>query len=124
MPVYYGGDFNDSDCEDPRDLAYEDWLDWYNFNAPEGCSVDLPDKGDVRFPKAMGSAVMIVGEVTRPAHVRQDLLATSVPVMDIEITVPVGDIPMAGIEVPIAAELADPRNTLETRDAYLLWRRS
>ena len=24
MPVYYGGDFNDSDCEDPRDLAYED----------------------------------------------------------------------------------------------------
>ena len=26
MPVYYGGDFGDSDCEDPRDLAYEDWL--------------------------------------------------------------------------------------------------
>ena len=24
MPVYYDGDFNDSDCEDPRDLAYED----------------------------------------------------------------------------------------------------
>ena len=27
MPVFYGGDFNDSVCEDPRDLAYEDWLD-------------------------------------------------------------------------------------------------
>ena len=34
IPVYYGGDFNDSDCEDPRDLAYEDWVDWYNSNAP------------------------------------------------------------------------------------------
>ena len=45
---------------------------------------------------------------------RQDLLATSVPVMDIEITVPVEDIPMAGIDVPIATELADPRNTVET----------
>ena len=64
MPVYYGGDFNDSDCEDPRDLAHEDWLDWYNFNAP---------------------------------------------VMDIEITVPVGDIPMAGNDVPIAAESAEYR---------------
>ena len=47
MPVYYGGDFDDWDCEDPRDLAYEDWVDWYNFNAPEGGYVDLPDKGEV-----------------------------------------------------------------------------
>ena len=114
MPVYYGGDFNDSECEDPRDLAYEDWFDWYNFNALEGCWVDLPDKGDDRLPNAMGSAVMIVGEVAQPAHVRQDLLVTSVPVMDIEITVPVGDIPMAGNGTHIAAESADSRNTLET----------
>ena len=87
MPVYYGGDLNDSDCEDPHDLAYEDWLDWYNFSAPEGYCVDLPDTGDDRLPNAMGSVVMIVGEVAQPAHVRQDLLATSVPVMDIEIMV-------------------------------------
>ena len=33
----------------------------YNFNAPEGCCVDLPDKGGVRLPNAMGSAVMMVG---------------------------------------------------------------
>ena len=38
-----------------RDLAYEDWLDWYNFNAPEGCSVDFPDKGDVRLPNVGGN---------------------------------------------------------------------
>ena len=36
MPVYYGGDLYDSDWEDPRDLAYADWVDWYNLNAPEG----------------------------------------------------------------------------------------
>ena len=36
MPVYYGGDLNDSDCEDPRNLAYEDWVEWCDFNAPDG----------------------------------------------------------------------------------------
>ena len=68
MPVYYGGYFNDSDCEDPRDLAYEYWVDWYNFNAPEGCCVDLPDKGEVRLPNAMGATVMMVGEVVQSAR--------------------------------------------------------
>ena len=91
MPVYYGGDFNDSDCEDPHDLAYEDWLDWYNLSAPEGCWVDLPDKGDDRLPNAMGSAVMIVGGVAQPAHVT-----------------------CAGNGAHIAAESADPRTNFET----------
>ena len=93
MPVYYGGDFND---EDHRDLAYADWVDWYNFNAPEGCCVDLPDKGEVRLPNAMGTMMMMMGEVVQPARGRQELLGTSVPVMDIGITVPVGGIPVAG----------------------------
>ena len=39
-----------------------------------------------------------------------DLLETSFPVMDTEITVPVGDIPMAGHGALITAESADPRN--------------
>ena len=34
MPVYYGGDLHDSDCEDPRDLAYTDWVDWCDFSGP------------------------------------------------------------------------------------------
>ena len=55
MPVYCGGDFNDSNCEDPRDLAYEDWVDWYNFSALEGCCVDLPDKEEDRLPIIMGN---------------------------------------------------------------------
>ena len=114
MPVYYGGNFDDSDCEDPRDLAYEDWLHWHNINAPEGCCVDLPWKGDDRLPNALHSAVMMVGAAAQPAYVQRDLLATSVPMMDIEITVPVGNIPMTGNDTPIAAEPADPRTACAT----------
>ena len=62
----------------------------------------------------MGATVMMVGEVAQPTHVRQDLLETSVPVMVIEITVPVGDIPMAGNGAPITAESEDPQNNFET----------
>ena len=93
MPVYYGGDFNDSDCEDPRDLAYEDWVDWYNFNAPEGCCVSFPDDGEARLPNTNCAPVMMVGEVAQPARLRQDSLDASVPVMDIGIMVPVGGFP-------------------------------
>ena len=52
-PVYYGGDLYDSDLEDPCDLAYADWVDWYNFNAPEGFGVDLPDMEDIGLPKVV-----------------------------------------------------------------------
>ena len=89
-------------------------MDWYNFNAPEGYCVDLPDKENVRFPNAMDTTVMMVGEVAQPAHVHQDLLETSLPVTDIAITVPVGDIPMAGQDAPIMTEFRDPRNDFET----------
>ena len=90
MPVYYGGDFNDSDCEYPHDLAYEDWVDWYNFNAPEGCCVDFPDDGEAQLPNTKCAPVIMVGEVAQPARLRQDSLDESVPVMDIGIMVPVG----------------------------------
>ena len=61
-------------------------------------------------PDARGATVMMVGEVAQLARVRQDLLESSVPVVDIGKTVPVGDIPMAGD----AAPLMDPRNKFET----------
>ena len=63
MPVYYCGDFNDSDCEDPRDLAYEDWVDWYNLNAPEGCCVSFPDDVEARLPNTTCAPVMMVREI-------------------------------------------------------------
>ena len=89
-------------------------MDGYNFNTLEGCCFYLPGKGEVRLPNAMGATVMIVGEVAQLALVRQYLLETSVPVMDIWITVPVGDIPVAGDDATITAESKDPQNEFET----------
>ena len=36
MPVYYGGDLNDSDCETPGDNDYDTWEDW--------CDSDIRDR--------------------------------------------------------------------------------
>ena len=82
MPVYYDGEVNDSDCEDPRDLAYEDWVDWYNLNAPEGCCVSFPDDGEAWLAKSKCAPVMMVGEVAQPACLRQDSLDASVAVRE------------------------------------------
>ena len=44
MPVYYGGDFDDSDeseLEDPYSLAYAEYVDQYNFDAPEGMELKV-----------------------------------------------------------------------------------
>ena len=112
MPVYYGGDFNDSDCEHPHDLAYEDLVDWYNFNAPEGCCVSLPDDGEAWLPNTMCAPVIMVGEVAQPARLRQDSLDASVPVMDIGIMVPVGEIPMACDGASITAKSQNPGMSL------------
>ena len=46
MPVYYGGDLydsDDSDWEDPRDLVYAEYVDQYNFDAPEGFELKVFD---------------------------------------------------------------------------------
>ena len=57
---------------------------------------------------------MMVGAAAQPAHLQWDLLATLVPMMDIEITVPVGNIPMTGNDTPVAAESANPRMACAT----------
>ena len=44
MPVYYGCDLYDSDesdWEDPCDLAYAEYVDRYNFDAPEGMELNV-----------------------------------------------------------------------------------
>ena len=96
MPVYYGGDCHDSDWEDPRDLAYADWVDLYNFNAPKGYGADIPDMEDTGFPKAVDTTVMMVGEVASPGHEHQELSSYSLPAADMAITEPVVDILIEG----------------------------
>ena len=50
IPVYSGGDFDDSDYEDPRDIFYEEWVDWCDFNAPDGYYGFFPDDGEAQLP--------------------------------------------------------------------------
>ena len=110
MPVYYGGGCYDSDWEDPRDLAYVDWVD---FNAPEEYGVDLPDMEDIGLPKAANATVMMVGEVASPGHASQDLSSYSLPAADMVITEPVADILIVGRDIPVVAESPDHRNTFD-----------
>ena len=84
MPVYYGGDLydlydsDDSDWENPRDLAYAEYVDQYNFDVPEGFELKVFDRS-----KPVDVPVMMVGEVTGPGHVRQKLSSCSLPGADI-----------------------------------------
>ena len=113
MPVYYGGDCYDSDWEDPRDLAYVDWVDWSDFNAPEEYGGDLPDMQDIGLPKAVDATVMMVGEVTSLGHERQELSSYSLPAADMVITEPVADILIVGRDIPVMAESPDNRTTFD-----------
>ena len=69
MPVYYGGDLYDSDesdWEDPCGLAYAEYVDQYNFDAPEGFELKVFER-----LKAVDVPVVMVDEVTGLVHVRQ-----------------------------------------------------
>ena len=113
MPVYYGGDCYALDWEDPRDLAYADWVDWYNFSAPEGYGVDLPDMEDIGLPKGVDATMMMVGEVASPGHERQELSSYSFPAADMVITELVADILIVGRDVPVVAVSPDHLNTFD-----------
>ena len=71
MPVYYGGDLCDSDdseWEDPWNLAYAEYEDQHNIDAPEGMELKVFER-----LKAVNESAMMVGEVPGPRHVRPNL---------------------------------------------------
>ena len=84
MPVYYGGDFNYSDCENPRDIAYEDWVEWCDFNAPDGYCGFFPDDGEAQLPVTDWASVMVEGEMAELIRLRQDSWDASVSMADID----------------------------------------
>ena len=67
----------------PRDLAYADWVDWSDFNAPEEYGGGPPDMQNIELPKAVDATVMMVGEVTSPGRERQELSSYSLPAVDV-----------------------------------------
>ena len=81
LPVYYGGDLcdsDDSDWEDPRELVYAEAVDRYNFDAPDGMVFERL--------KVVDEPVMMVGKVTGPGLVCQNLLRGSLSEADIVCT--------------------------------------
>ena len=71
MPVYYGGDLCDSDgseWDDPWDLAYAEYVDQYNFDAPEGMELKVFQR-----LKTVNEQAMMVSEVPGPRHVSPNL---------------------------------------------------
>ena len=92
-------DSDDSDWEDPRDLAYAEYVDQYNFDAPERFELKVFDRS-----KVVDVPVVMVGEVTGPGHVRQKLPSCSLPEVDVVCTEPVADILTVGHDVPGVTE--------------------
>ena len=116
MPVYYGGDFNDSDCEDPRDIAYEDWVEWCDFSAPDGFCGFFLDDGEARLPVTECAPVMVVGETTASVRLQQDSWDTSVSVGDIGTVETAEGFPVVNGGNYDEADYKDPRNEFETVD--------
>ena len=105
----YGGDLYDSDWEDPRDLAYAEYVNQYNFDAPEGFELKVFDRS-----KAVDVPVMMVGEMTGLGNVRQKLSSCSLPEVEIVCMEPVADIITVGHDVPGVAESPIRQNSCET----------
>ena len=110
MPVYYGGDLCDSDesdWEDPRDLAYAEYVDMYDFDDPEGMELNVVERS-----KAVDGSVMMVGEVTGSGHVHQS--SCSLLEADMVCKEPMADILTVRHDVPEVAGSPIRRSSGET----------
>ena len=84
MPVYYGGDLNDSDCENPRDIDYEAWVDWCDFDTPDKYCGFFPDDGETQLPVIDCASVLMEGDMAELLRLRQDSRDASASVADIK----------------------------------------
>ena len=78
IPVYYSGDYDDSDYEAPRDIFYEEWVDCCDFNAPDGYYVFFPDDGEAQSPVSNCASVTSVEKTATPVRLQQDSWGASV----------------------------------------------
>ena len=110
-----GGDFNDSDCLDPCDIAYEDWVEWCDFNGWILWDIVgfFPDDGESLLNVSECAPAMVVGETTAPVCLQQDSWDAAVSVADIGTA---EGIPVVYDGDYDEADSKDPRNELETVD--------
>ena len=57
MPVYYGGDLNDSDYETPGDNDYDTWEDWCDSDIRGIYCGFPPDDEEAQWPVIIGALV-------------------------------------------------------------------
>ena len=111
MPVYYGGDLCDSDesdCEDPYDIAYAEEVEQYNFDALEGMEL----KGFMRL-KGPDESVML-SERTVSTHVCPASSSYRRRELDTVGMEPVADLFNERHDVPDAAVSPNRRSCSET----------
>ena len=83
MPVYYGGDLNDSDCENPGDIDYETWVDWCDSDTPDRYCGFSPDDEETQLPVIICATVLRGRDMDEPLRLRLDSWDASVSVTDI-----------------------------------------
>ena len=114
MPVYYGGDLCDSDesdWDDPYDIACVEYVEQYNFDAIEGMELNVFERC-----KRPDKSAMVGSEWTGPKYVRQT--SSSYPRCELDM---VGvesliDVFMERYDVPDAAVSPNVRNCSDTYD--------
>ena len=70
MPVYYGGDLNDSDCENPCDIDYEAWVGWCDSDTLDRYCGFFPDDGETQLPVIDCTPVLRKGDMAEPLRLR------------------------------------------------------
>ena len=78
MPVYYGGDLNDSDCESVGDHDLDTWEDWCDFDFRNGCYGFCPDTEHAQLPIIFSPQAFRGEDLGRPSQVRPDFWDVSV----------------------------------------------
>ena len=69
MPVYYGGDLNDSDCETPGDNDYDTW-DWCDSDILDRYCGFPPDDEETQSPVLIYAPVLRGENMDEPLRVR------------------------------------------------------
>ena len=83
MPVYYGGDLNDSDWETPGDNDYDTWEDWCDSDILDRYYRFPPDDEDTQLPVIICALVFRGKDMDEPLRVRPDCWDASASVMHV-----------------------------------------
>ena len=78
MPVYYGGDRNDSDCESVGDHDLDTWEDWCDSDLRNRYYGFFPDTEHAQLPIIFSPQVFWGEDLGKPSQVRPDFWDASV----------------------------------------------